>query len=166
RKRPCAVGEVAEGTGEVRRLWVMAARRDAFVREVSHEFIASRAPYDVEMPDRRALFRSGGQLEVADAGEGDVVERRSLRAFPVPVIEQGKLAAEHERLERVQSGGIPRPKRAVLLHLAVLTESAREIGNRGVVGDERPCVTDGAEVLRGIEAERRCCPARTCPQAV
>ena len=66
-----------------------------------------------------------------------------------------QLVPEHDCLERVHASGEAGSDVPVLLGLAVLTKSAHPVGELQIVRDERACVAHGAEILCGVEAERR-----------
>src|SRR5438552_363310 len=72
---------------QVRRLRVMAARRDAAPGEKRGERLRPLGPHGVEVPDRLAPFGDRGQPQVADVRQLLAVLRRDLPPLSVPAVE-------------------------------------------------------------------------------
>src|SRR5207253_114478 len=71
----------------------------------------------------------------------------------VPAVEQRQLAQQHERLHRVEPGGVALEFVPVLRALPVLAERDDDVGEPVVVRDECAGVAGGAEVFPWIEGE-------------
>ncbi len=105
------------------------------------------------MPDLAAVARIR-QDEVADTRERLRVEVGGATALLVPLVEERQLAKENERLDRVESRG-PADRVVLVLRRCPCSRSERTlVGEFGVVGDERACVSHRAEILPRVEAER------------
>jgi hypothetical protein len=74
-------------------------------------------------------------------------------AFAVPVVEVRELLAKDDCLHGVQAGGVTGQDVLVLVMLSVLAKRACRACDPFVIGHERACVAERAEVLRRIEAE-------------
>jgi hypothetical protein len=118
------------------------------------------------MPYRVAALRNRRHHEVAHAAKRLTVERRHGAPLVVPEIQVRKLQTERNRLDRVQPCRVADHPMHVLLGLPVLAERPDRRVDRGIVRDERAGVAERAEILAGVEAERRGGAAGTRPQSV
>ena len=156
RERAGRMAQVRVGGREVRRLRIVPARRDPARGQELRQLLGLARPDHVQVPDRVAALRdrrerAGRRCRRARA----VVEARRAATRVVPRVEVRQLVAEHDRLQGVHAGGEAGGHVPVLLGLAVLAKRAHAVGELEVVGDERARVAHRAEILRGVEAERR-----------
>ena len=132
----------------------MDARGDSLGLEEGGQVVPALGADDVEVEDVEGL---GPELRALDllhvAQEGVVLQGVAVPGL-VPVVDVAELGLEHDGLDGVEPAVDALDLVDVLLERAVAGEQAGVPGEFVVVGDDRPAVPVGAEVLAGVEAER------------
>src|SRR4051812_30379628 len=135
------------------RSWIVDRGRDAGALQRRAQRVALVGSNDVLMIGVHDAVRDDGrrddlarQLSIVMAGDG-----------PAPIVVSGEVAqldAQNRRLQLVESAVEAGDVADVAILPAVLAQPTHLLRERGVAGGDGAAVSDRAEVLRRIEAER------------
>lgn len=133
----------------------MQQRLHAPLRKPRGQFVTPGVPGDEEVPGRLGPRRRDRQAKAGDVGEHRHVGRRDRAPAAGPGVEVAQLDREHRGLKLVEPRVDARFLVMVLARRAVIGPPADRVGPVGPVRHHAAAIAERAEILAGIEAERR-----------
>ena len=134
---------------------IVECRGDAILREMLPQAVSILRLDDVEVIDVVRVAVADRRCYPVDVAQELAVERSHVSPLLRPSAQVLELGCEHRALNGLHPIVVPDRHVVIARDLAVRPQQLRTLIERFVVGDQRACLAERAEVLAGIEAEGR-----------